>query len=202
MRAGNPVDALLMRDVVSARGTPGAVGGQRTGMSLPSGAGPKARVRSLVGRAMNCLDKDRGEAWRCLRDVQTLLLEDSERQPLDDAFLRATIKAGGLAAWQVRRAIEYIEEHLGAKLGASDIAAAIGLSKGHFSRAFKGSIGTSPMAFVAMRRVERAKSMMRTSAKCLADVALACGFSDQSHLNKHFRRLVGSTPGRWRRVSE
>jgi AraC family transcriptional regulator len=57
------------------------------------------------------------------------------------------------------------------------------------------------MAYVAARRVERAKLMMTSTRERLTDIALACGFSDQSHLTRSFRRVVGMSPGRWRRTS-
>ena len=58
------------------------------------------------------------------------------------------------------------------------------------------------MAYVAVRRVERAKLMMASTEQRLTDIALACGFADQSHLNRSFRRIVGVSPGLWRRVSQ
>jgi AraC-like DNA-binding protein len=58
------------------------------------------------------------------------------------------------------------------------------------------------MAFVVARRIERAKLMMTSTRERLTDIALACGFSDQSHLNRHFRRVVGTSPGLWRRMSQ
>ena len=68
-----------------------------------------------------------------------------------------------------------------------------------FSRAFKLSLGVSPMEYVAVRRVERAKEMISCTRERLAEVALACGFADQAHLNRRFRDLMGVSPGRWRR---
>jgi transcriptional regulator GlxA family with amidase domain len=76
----------------------------------------------------------------------------------------------------------------------------VALSKSHFSRAFQQSLGTPPMAYVAKRRVERAKLMMTSTRDRLTDIALACGFADQSHLNRSFRRIVGMSPGIWRRM--
>jgi AraC-like DNA-binding protein len=58
------------------------------------------------------------------------------------------------------------------------------------------------MAYVAARRVERAKLMMTSTRERLTGIALACGFADQSHLNRHFRRVVGTSPGLWRRTSQ
>jgi len=77
----------------------------------------------------------------------------------------------------------------------------VALSTSHFSRAFKQTVGSSPMAYVAVRRIERAKLMMTSTGQRLTDIALACGFADQSHLNRYFRRVVGVSPGLWRRVS-
>jgi transcriptional regulator GlxA family with amidase domain len=86
-------------------------------------------------------------------------------------------------------------------MAIEEMADAATLSKSHFSRAFKCTFGSSPMAYVAARRVERAKLMMTSSRERLTDIALACGFADQSHLNRHFCRVVGTSPGLWRRMS-
>jgi AraC-like DNA-binding protein len=151
----------------------------------------------LVRRAVNVLERDRCEAWRCLRDAYTLF--GAEPSEADSVPVTRRVQPGCLAAWQARRVVDYIETHLGAKLTTEEIAAVIGLSKSHFSRAFKSSLGASPMAYVAARRVEQAKRRIEASAESLADVAADCGFADQSHLNRQFRRWVGLTPGQWRR---
>jgi AraC family transcriptional regulator len=113
--------------------------------------------------------------------------------------LQNVLRPGGLATWQTRRALAYIEATLGSKLAIGDIADLVALSEGHFRRAFKHSLGSSPMTYVAMRRVERAKVLMASTREGLTDIALACGFADQSHFNRSFRRIVGMSPGLWRR---
>jgi transcriptional regulator GlxA family with amidase domain len=97
--------------------------------------------------------------------------------------------------------LEFIEENLGAKLALRHLANCAALSESHFSRAFKQSAGYSPHAYVIARRVERAKLMMISTRERLADIALACGFADQSHLTRSFRRIVGMSPGPWRRCT-
>ena len=57
------------------------------------------------------------------------------------------------------------------------------------------------MAYVAARRLERAKLMMTSTREMLANIALACGYGDQSHLTKRFRQVIGVSPGRWRRMA-
>jgi transcriptional regulator GlxA family with amidase domain len=114
-------------------------------------------------------------------------------------FLERDLRPGGLAHWRAKRALAYIEAHLGTKIESAEVAECVALSKSHFSRAFKQSVGSSPMAYVSARRIERAKLMMTSTRERLSDIALACGFADQSHLNRYFRRIVGITPGVWRR---
>jgi len=121
--------------------------------------------------------------------------------PPATAFFDSDLRRGGLAHWRAKRALAYIEAHLGTKIGSAEVADCVALSKSHFSRAFKQSVGSSPMAYVSARRVERAKLMMISTRERLSDIALACGFADQSHLNRYFRRIVGITPGVWRRHS-
>jgi transcriptional regulator GlxA family with amidase domain len=115
------------------------------------------------------------------------------------SYLENDLRPGGLASWRTKRALAYIEAHLGTKIESAEVADCVALSKSHFSRAFKQSMGSSPMAYVSARRIERAKLMMTSTRERLSDIALACGFADQSHLNRYFRRIVGITPGVWRR---
>ena len=109
------------------------------------------------------------------------------------------LQPGGLATWQAKRTLAYIEANLASKMDIDDLANVVALSRSHFSRAFKRSLGFSPMEYVVVRRVERAKAMISGTSEPLAEVALACGFADQAHLNRRFRDIVGISPGRWRR---
>jgi len=169
--------------------------------SLSSVAPASARVGHLVTRAMTLFESNREVAWRCLRDASTLLGGDSEAIDTNAPPLQSILRPGGLAVWQATRALEYIEENLGSTMAIRQLADCVALSKSHFSRAFKRSFGSSPMVYVAARRVERAKHMMTSARERLTDIALACGFADQSHLTRSFRRIVGMSPGRWRRAS-
>ncbi len=107
--------------------------------------------------------------------------------------------ANGLKTGQGDQVLAYIEEHLDASLPAIELATLIGLSSCHFCRAFKIRFGLPPHAHVLQRRIERAKSLMLAEEDhSLAEIALACGLSDQSHLSRVFRRLLGDTPKAWR----
>lgn len=102
---------------------------------------------------------------------------------------------GGLAPAIRRRLVEFIDARLDTALTIDELAEEAGLSPFHFARAFKRSMGEPPHRFVQRRRVERAKDLIRDGRMSLAEVALACGFSSQSHFTARFREFTGVTPG-------
>jgi AraC family transcriptional regulator len=109
---------------------------------------------------------------------------------------------GGLAPWQARRATEILTANLGGGVPLKDVAKECRLSTSHFSHAFRVTMGVAPHKWLLTRRVEVAKDKLRDSRLPLSDVALACGFADQSHLTRVFTRSVGLSPGAWRRMLE
>ena len=86
------------------------------------------------------------------------------------------------------------------RLPIKEVARECHLSVSHFSRAFRHSMGVAPHSWLLTRRVEAAKEKLRDDRLTLSDVALACGFADQSHLTRVFTRIVGISPGVWRRA--
>lgn len=109
---------------------------------------------------------------------------------------------GGLPPAQLRRVVDYIKWHLTDGLGLIELAAVAGVSPQHFGEAFKAATGTSPHRYVIARRVERARELLRDRERPISQVAYEVGFCSQSHLTFNFRRLTGSTPGRFRRSLE
>ena len=107
---------------------------------------------------------------------------------------------GGLAAWQVKRAKEILASNLDGRVQLKEVARECGLSVSHFSRSFRRSVGAAPHNWLLTRRVDAAKEKLRDGRLSLLDVALGCGFADQSHLTRVFTRIVGVSPGAWRRA--
>ncbi|MEH2474536.1 AraC family transcriptional regulator [Nitrobacteraceae bacterium AZCC 2161] len=106
---------------------------------------------------------------------------------------------GGLAPWQERRAKEILRANLqGVPL--KEVARECGLSVGYFSHAFRRTLGVAPHKWLIEQRVALSKEKLRDGRSSLAEVAAECGFSDQSHLARHFQRMVGVSPGAWRRA--
>lgn len=101
---------------------------------------------------------------------------------------------GGLCQHKLRLVTDYINDYLQRALSLDELAAIAKLSPYHFCRAFKQSTGISPYKYVIQQRVERAKQLLLQGKMSLPEIAITCGFSHQSHLNRHFKRLTGVTP--------
>ena len=99
-------------------------------------------------------------------------------------------------AGSIQRAKAFLCDNLDQKLSLADAAEAAGLSRYHFLRVFKQETGLPPHLFRTLRRVDRAKQLLR-SGLAPAQTALSVGFSDQSHFSNTFRRFTGATPGQY-----
>lgn len=122
---------------------------------------------------------------------------------LDAHTARAAVDhtGSGLPPRLLRRAIEFVEANLHHPIALQDIAAHTRLSRMYFAAQFRRSTGFSPHAYLLSRRLEKAKEMLAADSLPLLDVAITVGFQSQSHFTAVFRRLVGSTPGKWRALA-
>ncbi|MES2460498.1 MAG: AraC family transcriptional regulator [Armatimonadota bacterium] len=102
--------------------------------------------------------------------------------------------SGALSPRSLRAVREFIEEHLQSDISLDDMARIARLSPYHFARCFKATVGTSPHQYLIARRVERARQLLTDADLPLSQVAFRCGFADQSHLTRHMKRLLGTTP--------
>lgn len=100
---------------------------------------------------------------------------------------------------RLRRVRDLIESALSEDLGLERLAREAGIGAHAFSQAFTRAFGATPHVYIRDRRIERAKSLLLAHDLPLAEVALQCGFASQSHLTTTFKRLLGSTPGEFRR---
>jgi transcriptional regulator of acetoin/glycerol metabolism len=105
---------------------------------------------------------------------------------------------GGLSPAAMRRVREYVDAHLGASMDLAMLAGIAGVSIHHFARGFKQSAGVTPHHYLVQKRVERARDLLAQTDLPLSEIAYAVGFSDQSHLARHFRQMLGVTPGQFR----
>jgi AraC-like DNA-binding protein len=105
----------------------------------------------------------------------------------------------GLPEIEAERIVAFIENNISDSLGLSELSTLVGLSPDHFARLFKRSFGVSPHHYVMVRRIERAKGMLRDRGRTLTEVATSCGFSTQARFNTVFKQHTGVTPGIYRR---
>ena len=106
---------------------------------------------------------------------------------------------GGLAPWQEKRAKEMLRAKLAGDISINELASSCRLSPGHFSRAFKQSVGCAPHQWLVHQRVELAKHLILNTDEPLCQIALATGFVDQSHFTRVFSQRIKASPAAWRR---
>ncbi|MBV8225535.1 MAG: helix-turn-helix transcriptional regulator [Verrucomicrobia bacterium] len=100
---------------------------------------------------------------------------------------------------QLRRAIDYIYDHIGEGLDLGSISRAAGLSAFHFARLFKAATGDSPFQFVTRKRMERAKELLRKTRLPISDIAERVGYQQPSHFSARFRSVLGCSPDAYRK---
>jgi AraC-like DNA-binding protein len=114
--------------------------------------------------------------------------------------LRQTAGAGAAIKRANREAAagarDFIEAHIHADFTLADLERATGHDRWQLSRDFRAMFGTSPYRYLMLRRLDRARDMMRANGT-IAEAAHACGFSDQSHFGRLFKKTFGQTPKAW-----
>jgi AraC family transcriptional regulator len=161
------------------------------------------RSREWMHQVITLLESALGELHDEVHPAQGTLLEAASllRRQIDPPAAREVPDGRGcLLAWQVRKVRDYIDSHITGPVSVADLCALFQRSEAHFSRAFKRTFGESPHAFLVRRRLELAAQYMLTTDAALSDIAFRCGFADQAHLCKQFRRAAGETPAAWRRA--
>jgi AraC-like DNA-binding protein len=137
--------------------------------------------------------------------ASTLLLDGLSRAiatllaRLDVASIGAEADRIYIAPWKLRRVLEYIEANLHREVTLQDLAGSADLSTFHFSRVFKLATGVSPYRYVRDRRLVRSRMLLAEGALDIAELALACGFANQSHFTAAFTKASGISPNRFRR---
>lgn len=110
------------------------------------------------------------------------------------------VRRGGLDGRRLKRTLEYIEAHLAGELSLMRLAAVAEMSVSHFRAGFRESVGAAVHQYIIERRIERAKSLLMRDGSTIAEIALAAGFTHQSHLARHMQRATGFSPFEMRRI--
>ncbi|WP_439498424.1 AraC family transcriptional regulator [Bosea sp. (in: a-proteobacteria)] len=167
--------------------------------------GERGRALPFVSAAVSRDARLVGAVAHALRDLDAPLDDLAAEDillPLADALLALDPTAAGrqsslLDRSGAERARQYLDAHRGEVVSSGELEAVAGLDRFALARHFRGCFGTSPYNYLVMRRLQRARQLLLLG-ESLAEAAFACGFADQSHLTRQFRRAYGLTPGRWR----
>ena len=126
---------------------------------------------------------------RCIGEILAMRLAQPEMP-------RAKVNA--LPKWRLRRIEQHIAAHFDRSISLFELASVAGLSRMHFAAQFRAATGYRPREYLLNHRIEQAKSLLTTTERPLAEIALAVGFSTQAHFSTVFKRISGHTPARWR----
>ena len=187
-------DCLLDR-ASDAEGRPALSGRLRDDLSFV----PEKTLQTLTAQYLRRAFDPLIAATSLEMEGRALLLVDWLMRLHEAPRAEAARRTGGLSPRDLRRVCDFIKEQFAQDIGLDDLAALTGLSSKHFARAFKQSTGLPPHQYLITQRVEAAKRYLVNARTSLAEIALECGFSDQSQFTATFRKSVGLAPGAWRR---
>jgi transcriptional regulator GlxA family with amidase domain len=156
------------------------------------------RLRSTIDTLLNALasalNDQRDSAKKSLSRAAALLQTTAVAQPP-----KRPVKSG-LAPWQVRTLASHVDANLDKPIRSSELATIVRLNPAYFCRVFRESFGEPPLQYIGRRRIERAQQLMISTDTSLSQIAFDCGFADQAHFSRLFRRVAGDTPRAWRRA--
>jgi AraC family transcriptional regulator len=105
----------------------------------------------------------------------------------------------GLPSYQLNQVRDFIQAHLDQDIQLTDLAGTVNMSRYYFIKLFKQSTGLTPHQYLIQQRIQRAKELLRQQrGRAIADIALQCGFANQSHFTRLFRQIAGTTPKNYR----
>ncbi len=158
----------------------------------------KLKDRDLAGRLL-ALHRSLESPERPLLEHESGLVRVMTELAKRHAATNLRTSGAGREPGSVRRIKDYIQAHYEHNISLTDLSRITGLSRYHLLRTFKKSTGLPPHAYLLQVRTERARSMLRPG-RPISEAAYAAGFSDQSHLNRVFKKIHGITPGSYRNI--
>jgi AraC family transcriptional regulator len=156
------------------------------------------RTNNLLANALLDHVERSNERSALFIDHMALAFHAHVMRAFGNAAVPDDLTSGGLSPWQLRRVLDFLSAHLSDDPTVAELARECGLSSGYFSRAFRQTTGVTPHQWLIGKRVERARQLLLGNGLGLADIALVCGFVDQSHFTRVFTKFEGDSPGRWR----
>jgi AraC-like DNA-binding protein len=168
-----------------------ALGGARCPLPfLREAVSTNRRLAGVIMPALGDLDL----ALEELQRDQVLLDLAEALAAADPSIARRKLAA---RHWRAVGAVrDFLDANVENRVRSAELEAVTGLSRYAVARHFRACLGTSPYRYLVMRRLDRVRSLIRHGTP-LVDAAAACGFADQSHMSRHFKKVYGMSPGRW-----
>jgi AraC family transcriptional regulator len=151
-------------------------------------------IAQLIGRMCAELTRICGVNRAYIRSLIVQLSTDLVRRYSE----RASLKYVGMPPGRLRKVVAFISEHLENDLGLARLSGVAGVSRYYFCREFKKSMGVTPLHYVMLQRIERAKVLLESSEMSITEIAEQLRFPTPSHFAATFRKLVGVTPTSFR----
>jgi AraC family transcriptional regulator len=159
------------------------------------------RLERLMGIMIDELHRPFHPAQRLVYDATSLALAAHVLRSFGLTKTKAPKAAAHLRPHAFRQVVQYIDDNLTSKITLAELASVAGVSRFHFVKLFRNTIGLTPMAYIERTRVRRAQQMLRRHELSIAEVASVLGFFDQSHFARCFRTWTGASPGAYRRAN-
>jgi len=155
-------------------------------------------VWETAAKLKNAIENGQTKRTLYLSALSSVLALELSRSD-HDAARDTSLNRGGLASWQERAVVGYIEEHLSEQINLGTLAQLTRLSPHHFCRAFKRSFGVPPHQYHVQRRIEQAKLLLADRAISVTEIGLTLGYSQTSSFSVAFRKMTGWTPSEYSR---
>jgi len=164
--------------------------------TLPFVRSPVSRNPHLMAALRPALD-DLDRSLEALETDQVVLAIAEALLALDASARNRSVSTTCVTA--VERARHFLDVQCQRVVASEELEVLSGLDRYALARHFRTRLGTSPYRYLMMRRLDRARSLIG-AGHSLADAALGCGFADQSHMTRQFKRTYGLSPSRWRAI--
>jgi AraC family transcriptional regulator len=155
-------------------------------------------VWETASKLKNTIESSQARCMAYLEALSGVLAHELSRVDRE-VLCEPMVSRGGLASWQKRAVVDYIEAHLGEQVCLSKLAEIARLSLHHFCRAFKQSFGIPAHQYQMRRRMEVAKLLLADRTASVTDIALSLGYAQTSSFSNAFRKTTGWTPTVYRR---
>jgi AraC-like DNA-binding protein len=136
------------------------------------------------------------EAEGTALELESSLLEIFSELARKHVYVPASIQQTGMEKSRIKRVRDYLHANYEREVTLDDLAGLVRSSPYHLLRTFRESVGLTPHAYLIQIRVEEGRRLLR-AGNPISDVSFSAGFTDQSHFTRHFKRIMGVTPGQY-----